>query len=99
MGILDRVFGRGRRFWFVCYGCMMSTGHDTAKSVFYSEEPPVMVLGRPWERCPRCGGTNTKSFQQLKDEGSDSALWGLERMVRKHPRCEFEIKNSSASRS
>jgi len=90
VGILDRVWKSRRKFWYVCYTCMMQTGHDAEKSVFYSEAPPVLILGRPWERCPRCGGTNTKSFQQLKDEGSNSALWGLEQLVRKRPRSHFE---------
>ena len=91
MGILGRVFKGDRKFWFVCYTCMMQTGHDTVKSVFYSEQPPVEILGRAWQRCPRCGATNTKSFQELKDEGSDNALWGLERIVRKYPRSHFQV--------
>jgi hypothetical protein len=92
VGILDRVWKSGRKFWYVGYTCMMQTGHDAGKSVFYSEAPPVLILGRPWEQCPRYGGTNTKSFQQLKDEGSDSALWGLEQLVRKRPRSHFEAQ-------
>lgn len=98
MGILDRLLKGGRKFWFVCYTCMMQTGHETVKSVFYSEAPPVEILGRSWERCPRCGGTNTKSFQQLKEEGSDSALWGLERIVRRYPRSQFEVKSTIEAR-
>ena len=94
MRILDRVFKGDRKFWFVCYTCMMQTSHDTVKSVFYSEQPPVEILGRAWQRCPRCGATNTKSFQQLKDEGSDSALWGLERIVKKYPRSQFEAQGA-----
>lgn len=86
------MFKSKRKFWFVCYTCMMQTGHDTEKSVFYSEGEPVLVLGRPWMRCPRCSGTNTKSFQQLRDEGANSALWGLERIVRQHRRSHFEVK-------
>jgi hypothetical protein len=46
-------------------------------------------------KCPRCGSTNSKSFQDLKDEGSGSALWGLENIVRKYPRRQFEVKNTS----
>src|SRR5712692_6277679 len=99
MRLLDRFLKGNRKFWFVCYTCMMQTGHDTVKSVFYSEAPPVVVLGRPWEQCPRCGGTNTKSFQQLKDEGSDSALWGLERIVKKYPRRQFEVTSASPSQA
>ena len=85
-----------RRRWHVCNTCMMQTGHDTLKSVFYSEGPPVYVLGRPWIECPRCGGTNTKSLQALKEEGSDAALWGLERIVQKLPRREYEFKTPAA---
>ncbi len=99
MGILDRLLKSDRKFWFVCYTCMMQTGHDTPKSVFYSQAPPVMILSRPWQRCPRCGGTNTKSFQQLKEEGSESALWGLERIIRKYPRSQFEVKGATPTTS
>lgn len=92
MSMLDRLLKRDRRFWFVCYSCMMQTGHDTVKSVYYSEDPPVFVVGKAWSQCPRCGGTNTKSFQSLKDEGSNSALFGLEQVVKKYPREQFEVK-------
>ena len=92
MGILDRLRGIDRRYWHVCYNCMMLTGHDTVKSVFYFEGPPVLVLGRPSFACPRCGSTNTKSFQNLRDEGSESPLWGLERIVRSHPRSQFIVR-------
>lgn len=98
MGIVQRLLKVDRKFWFVCYGCMGQTGHDTAKSVFYSEAPAVEILGRPWQQCPRCGGTNTKSFQQLKDEGSDSALWGLEQTVKKYPRRQFQVDDPRASK-
>ena len=91
MGILDRILRkRGRAHWFVCHTCMTQTGHDTAGSVFYSEEPPVLILGRPWQQCPRCGTTNTKSFQDLKNEGRDNVLFGLEQAVGKYPRHRFE---------
>ena len=92
MGILDRLRGIDRRHWHVCYNCMMLTGHDTVRSLFYSEGPPVLVLGRPLFACPRCDNTNTKSFQNLKDEGSEAPLWGLERIVREHPRSHFVVK-------
>jgi hypothetical protein len=85
-----------RRYFHVCYTCMMQTDHDAVKSIFYSEGPPVLILERPWMQCPRCGGTNTKSFQQLKEEGSESALWGLERTVRKNPRELFYVKAAPA---
>jgi len=41
-------------------------------------------------RCPRCSSANTRSFQQFKEEGSDQALLGLERIVKQHPRSQFE---------
>lgn len=92
MGLLDRLRGINRRYWHVCYTCMMETGHDTAKAIFYSEGPPVLVLGRPLIACTRCAGTNTKSFQVLKEEQAESQLWGLERVVRQHPRSTFVVK-------
>lgn len=95
MGILDWLLKTDRKFWHVCYTCMQQTGHDTLKSVFYSEGPPVLIQGRPWMQCPRCGGTNTKSFQQMKNEGSETALWGLENIVRKYPRSHFEVKSAN----
>ncbi len=91
MGILNRLLKRDRKFWFVCHTCMMQTDHDTLKSVFHYEGPPIYILGRPLTKCPRCQGTNTRSFQQLKEEGSESALWGLEQLVRKYPTSRFEI--------
>lgn len=95
MGLLDRLRGIDRRYWHVCYNCMMQTGHDTVNSVFYTEAPPVLVLGRPMMPCPRCSNTNTKSFQTLKDEGAEAPLWGLEQTVRKHPRRLFVVKPRS----
>ena len=86
-----------RRAWHICYGCMLGNGNDTEGSVFYSEGAPVLVLGRPWMPCPRCGSTNTKSLQNLKDEGSDAAFWGLERIVRKLPRNQYEFKGKAAA--
>jgi hypothetical protein len=97
VGLLDRFLKKRRKFWFVCYTCMMQTGHDTLKSVFYSEGAPVLILGRPWMQCPRCQGTNTKSFQQLKEEGADAALWGLEQLVKKYPRSQFEVRSPETS--
>jgi hypothetical protein len=85
-----------RKRWFVCSACMQQTAHDTLRSVFYSEEPPVLVLGRPFGKCPRCGSTNTRSFQEIKNEGSESALWGLERTVKKYPRKRFIVKPSQS---
>jgi hypothetical protein len=99
MGILNRLLGIDRRYWYVCYNCMMQTGHDTANSIFFSEGPFVDVLGRPLMPCPRCTSTNTKSFQTLKDEGSEAPLWGLEQTVRKHARRQFIVKPGTAGRA
>jgi hypothetical protein len=43
-------------------------------------------------KCPRCESTNTRSFLQIKREGAESTIWGLERLVKKHPRSHFEVK-------
>ncbi len=94
MGLLDRLLKKRRKFWFVCYACLVKTGNDSLKSVFYYTGPPDHVLGRPLTRCPRCQDTNTRSFLQLKDEGSEAALWGLERLVKKYPRSQFEVKRA-----
>jgi hypothetical protein len=45
--------------------------------------------------CPRCNDANTRSFQEMKDEGSESSLWGLERLARKYPRSKFIVKPTS----
>jgi len=97
MSILSRLRGIDRRYWYVCYNCMMQTGHDTVNSLFYSERALVDVVGRLLMPCPRCGSTNTKSFQTLKDEGAEAPLWGLEQTVRKHPRSQFIVKPQNAS--
>jgi hypothetical protein len=96
MGFLERWRRKNRQYWFVCYNCMMQTSHDALNSIFYSEGEKTLILGRPWMPCPRCHSTNTKSFQELKDEGSDNALWGLERIARKYPRSHFEIQPTTA---
>ena len=96
MGLLDIFRKSDRKFWFVCYNCMMVTNHDEAKSIFYCAGPPTSVLGRSVTPCPRCENTNTISFQQLKDDGSEAQLWGLERTVKKNPRSTFEIKPGTA---
>lgn len=92
MGIFDRMLRKDRTHWFVCYTCMTQTGHDAVKSIFYSEDPPLVILGRAWQQCPRCRGTNTRSFLDLKNEGAENALFGLERIARKYPRDRFEVK-------
>ncbi len=47
----------------------------------------------------RCQSTNTISFQQLYDEGSEAQLWGLEQLVKQHPRSQFEIKGAGREQS
>ncbi|HEX5434440.1 MAG TPA: hypothetical protein VFY05_09405 [Candidatus Angelobacter sp.] len=95
MSILS-IFRRiDRKRWFVCHNCMMQTEHDTLKSIFYSDSPKVNVVGRPTMICPRCNDANTRSFQELKDEGAESSLWGLERLARKYPRGQFIVKSSN----
>jgi hypothetical protein len=90
MGLLGLFHKIDRERWFICYACLGNSNHDEVKSIFYSAAPKVIVVGRPWQQCPRCGGTNTKSFAELKTEGQDSALWGLERTVKKQSRRQFE---------
>jgi hypothetical protein len=92
MGVMSLFRPINRRCWFVCSACMQQTAHDTMRSVFYSKDPPVLVLGRPFGKCPRCGSTDTRSFQDIKDDGSESALWGLERFVKQYPRKQFIVK-------
>lgn len=91
MGLFSFFRRIERNHWFVCYTCMGTSDHQETKSVFYSLAPKVLVVGREWQQCPRCGGTNTKSFAELKVDGQDSALWGLERIVKKNPRSVFEV--------
>lgn len=71
---------------------MMQTNHDPLRSLFYRTEPGEDFMGRTMYPCPRCSSTNTRSFHQLKQDGSESALFGLERIVREHPRAMFEVK-------
>ncbi len=85
-----------REHWFICYTCLGDNNHDEVKAIFHSLAPKVLILGLPWQKCPRCGGTNTKSFAELKAERQDSALWGLERAVKKNPRSLFEVSNAPA---
>ncbi len=99
MSILNFLKKIDRTRWFVCHNCMMHTDHDALKSIFYSDRPKVNVAGRPTMICPRCNDANTRSFQEVKDEGSESALWGLERLARKHPRRHFVVKPSAQATS
>jgi hypothetical protein len=92
MGILQRIKKLDRKSWFICHNCLMHTGHDAAKSLFYTEGPGEDFMGRTMYTCPRCASTNTRSFHQLHEEGSEQALLGLERIARKYPRSQFEVK-------
>jgi len=73
---------------------MLHNNHDALNSIFYSDSPKVNVVGRPTMICPRCNDANTRSFQELKDEGSEASLWGLERLARKYPRSQFIVKSN-----
>ncbi len=95
MGLLNIFKLINRDQWFLCYECLMQSGNDSTKSIFHSRAPKVLILNRPLQKCPRCGSVNTKSFQELKDEHKDSTLFGLERIVKKHPRGQFELDKAS----
>jgi len=92
MGVLNFLKRIDRRHWFVCHACMMQSNHDPLRSLFYQNTPGEDFMGRMMYPCPRCASTNTRSFQQLKEEGSEQALFGLERIVKQHPRSMFEVK-------
>ncbi len=92
MGIFNFFRKLDRKFWFLCYNCMQHMSHEAVRSIFYFDGPPAIQMGRAFFPCPRCQSTNTVSFQQLKDEGSEAQLWGLEQTVKHHPRSTFEIK-------
>ena len=96
MSVLNFLKRINRRHWFVCHACMMSSNHDPVKSLFFQDTPGEDFMGRMMYPCPRCTSTNTRSFQNLKDEGSEQALFGLERIVRQHPRRTFEVKPTKA---
>jgi hypothetical protein len=70
----------------------VQTNHDPVRSLFFQDTPGGDFMGRMMFPCPRCSSTNTRSFQQLKEEGSDQALFGLERIARHYPRGTFEVK-------
>lgn len=99
MGILDRLLNRDRKYLFLCHACLQHTNHETVQSIFYYPGPPADAMGRSVTPCPRCQSTNTVSFQQLHDEGSEAQLWGLERLVKKHFRSQFEIKGRGREQS
>ncbi len=81
-----------RARWYICHTCLGNTNHNAEKSIFYTKAAPINVMGRWVMPCPRCSDTNTRSFQQMKEEGSEAALWGLERIVKKNPRSIFEVR-------
>ncbi len=84
MSFLQMLRKIDRTRWYVCHTCLGNTSHNAERSIFYTEAAPVNVLGRRVMPCPRCNDTNTRSFQQMKEEGSEAALWGLERIVKKN---------------
>lgn len=94
MRFLQRFRRIRRPFWHICYNCMNRNGLNAEESIFYYEGPPEIIEGRPWIRCPRCHDLNTRSFQLLKEQGEEPALFGLERIVKSNPRSRFEIKPS-----
>jgi hypothetical protein len=75
MSVLGQFKRINRQQWFICHTCLMHANHDPMKSLFFDDGPGEDFLGRNMHPCPRCANTNTRSFQQLKDEGSDQALF------------------------
>jgi hypothetical protein len=59
---------------------MWQSNHDPMKAIFYQNTPGEDFMGR------------TRSFQSLKDEGATQPLFGLEQIVKKHPRSAFVVK-------
>ena len=92
MSVLNFLKRINRKHWFICHACLMQTNHDPVRSLFFQNTPGEDFLGRMMFPCPRCSSTNTRSFEQLKKEGSEQALYGLEHIVRQHPRSTFVIK-------
>ena len=92
MGVLSQLKRINRRQWFICHACLMRTNHVAEKSLFFDNGPGEDFMGRKMHRCPRCNDTNTRSFEQLKLEGSEQALFGLERIVKQNPRKAFVVK-------
>ena len=93
LNFLKRI---NRRQWFVCHGCMVQSNHEPLVSIFFQDTPGEDFMGRMMYPCPRCGTTNTRSFQSLKDEDATQPLFGLEQIVRKHPRSMFVVKPAKA---
>jgi len=89
LGYLKRI---NRNHWFICHACLMQTNHDPLRSLFFQDTPGEDFQGRMMYPCPRCSSTNTRSFQQLKEEGSEQVLFGLKRIVRNHPLDVFKVE-------
>ncbi len=93
MGILNWLRRVKRRHWHICYECLRNQGNVAEEAIFYYDGPPEeQVEGHATTACPRCQSLNTRSFQFLKDEEEDAALFGLERIVRSNPRERFPVK-------
>jgi len=96
MGIVNLLKRLDRTKWFVCYDCMAKHSEEPEKAIFYYEGAPHVEMGREWWKCARCDSINTRSFQFLKDNGEDAALYGLERIAKAHPRQQFVVEKKSA---
>lgn len=92
MSVLNLLKIINRKHWFICHACLMNNNHDARNAIFYQNTPGEDFMGRMMFPCPRCANTNTRSFAQLKREGSEQALFGLEQIVREHPRSAFTVK-------
>jgi len=92
MSVLNYLKRINRQHWFICHACLMQTNHDPMRSLFFKDTPGENFMRRIMFPCPRCSSTNTRSFQQLKEEGSEQVLFGLESIVRQHPRHVFEVE-------
>jgi hypothetical protein len=96
MGIIDKLRGLDRAKWFVCYDCMGRESQRPENAIFFYDGAPHVQHGRNWWKCPRCESINTRSFQFLKENGEDTALYGLERIVKSHPREQFLVEQKPA---
>jgi hypothetical protein len=96
MGIIDKLRGLDRTKWFVCYDCMGRQSERPENAIFFYDGAPHVEHGRNWWKCTRCESINTRSFQFLKENGEDTALYGLERVVKSHPREHFLVEKKPA---
>jgi len=100
VGFLDLLRGFNRRHWHICYECLRNNGNVAEDAIFFYDGPREPgIEGHAVARCPRCDTFNTRSFQFLKDTGEDSALFGLERIVKTHPRSRFAVKPAAGARN